>query len=91
MLPVGFEPKISAGERPQTYALGRAATGTGTILTLMATIGTHLKTDKSRIFYTSTELQWYLNKLLNQTYSFLEKERTWLQNVTQNAFWEHHT
>ena len=29
MLPVGFEPTISAGERPQTYALDRAATGTG--------------------------------------------------------------
>ena len=28
--PVGFEPTISAGERPQTYALDRAATGTGT-------------------------------------------------------------
>jgi len=27
---VGFEPTISAGERPQTYALDRAATGTGT-------------------------------------------------------------
>jgi hypothetical protein len=26
---VGFEPKISAGERPQTYALDRKATGTG--------------------------------------------------------------
>jgi hypothetical protein len=29
MLPAGFEPKISAGEGPQTYALDRAATGTG--------------------------------------------------------------
>jgi len=29
MLPVGFEPTISAGERPKTYALDRAATGTG--------------------------------------------------------------
>jgi len=29
MLPVGFEPTISAGERPQTYALDRAATGIG--------------------------------------------------------------
>ena len=29
MPPVGFEPTISAGERPQTYALDRAATGTG--------------------------------------------------------------
>jgi len=26
---VGFEPTISAGERPQTYVLDRAATGTG--------------------------------------------------------------
>ena len=29
MPPVGFEPTISADERPQTYALDRAATGTG--------------------------------------------------------------
>jgi hypothetical protein len=28
--PVGFEPTISAGEWPQTYALDGAATGTGT-------------------------------------------------------------
>ena len=26
---MGFEPTISAGERPQTYALDRAATGSG--------------------------------------------------------------
>ena len=30
MPPAGFEPTISAGERPQTYALDRTATGTGT-------------------------------------------------------------
>ena len=29
MSTVGFEPTISAGERPQTYALDRSATGTG--------------------------------------------------------------
>jgi len=29
MPPVGFEPTISAGERPQPYALDRAAIGTG--------------------------------------------------------------
>ena len=29
MAPVGFEPTISAGERLQTYALDRAATGVG--------------------------------------------------------------
>ena len=31
MPPVGFEPTISVGERPQTYALDRAATETGDI------------------------------------------------------------
>ena len=31
MTPVGFEPTISAGVRPQAYALDRAATGTGYI------------------------------------------------------------
>jgi len=30
---VGFETTISAGERPQTYTLERAATGTGKMLT----------------------------------------------------------
>ena len=29
MPPVGFEPTISAGERPQTYALDRAVTEVG--------------------------------------------------------------
>jgi hypothetical protein len=29
MPPVGFEPTFSAGERPKTYALDGAATGTG--------------------------------------------------------------
>jgi len=28
MPPVGFEPTAPAGKRPQTYTLGRAATGT---------------------------------------------------------------
>jgi hypothetical protein len=32
---VGVEPKISAGERPQTYALDRAATGTGIVFMLL--------------------------------------------------------
>ena len=35
MPPVGFEPTISAGERPQTYALDRAATGTGGSIPLL--------------------------------------------------------
>jgi len=29
MTPAGFEPTISAGEQPQTFALDRAASGTG--------------------------------------------------------------
>ena len=35
MLPVGFEPTISAGERPQNYVLDHAATGTGDKLPLL--------------------------------------------------------
>ena len=31
MPPVGFEPTIPAGERPQTYALNRVATGTSAL------------------------------------------------------------
>ena len=34
MPPVEFEPTISAGERPQTYALDRAAAGTGKLCIL---------------------------------------------------------
>jgi hypothetical protein len=37
MRPVGFEPTISAGERPKTYALDRAAKGTGIISRLPST------------------------------------------------------
>jgi hypothetical protein len=42
--PVGFELTISAGERPQTYALDRAATGPGSghtvrVLISLATSG----------------------------------------------------
>ena len=29
---VGFEPTISAGERPKAYALDRAATGNGIVI-----------------------------------------------------------
>ena len=35
MPPVEFEPTISADERPQTYALDRAATGTGNMRSYM--------------------------------------------------------
>jgi hypothetical protein len=34
MPPVGFEPTVSAGERPQTYALDGAASGTSVMILL---------------------------------------------------------
>ena len=36
MPPVVFEPTNSAGEPPQTYALDRAATGTGLLLNIFS-------------------------------------------------------
>ena len=53
MPPVGFEPTISAGERPQTYALDRAATGTGT---------------NNRSFYQNTSPNSFLHHPLRQIY-----------------------
>jgi len=38
MPPVGFEPAIPAGGRPQTYALDRIATGTGKLVHLVGFI-----------------------------------------------------
>ena len=38
MTPVGFEPTISVGEQPKTYALDRVATGTGIYKQCMAQI-----------------------------------------------------
>ena len=38
---VGFEPTIPAGERPQTYALDRAATGTGALPLLVSLVNIH--------------------------------------------------
>ena len=35
MPPMRFEPTIPAGERPQTYALDRTASGTGKILSII--------------------------------------------------------
>jgi len=38
MPPLGFEPTIPASERPQTYALDRAAIGTGIKVMMMIMI-----------------------------------------------------
>ena len=47
MPPARFEPTISAGERPQTYALDRDATGTGMKLYEAVTINSTLDTMSS--------------------------------------------
>ena len=52
MPPVGFEPTISAGERPKTYALDRAPTGTGeksNYGTIKNNLGTYTKYTKNRV------------------------------------------
>jgi hypothetical protein len=38
MPPVELEPTVSAGERPHTYALDRAATATGSLINVTAVI-----------------------------------------------------
>ena len=48
MPPVGFEPKISAGEQSQTYALDRAATGTG-LLSITAIKQVKKKTSNTKV------------------------------------------
>jgi hypothetical protein len=45
MPPVEFEPTNTAGERPQTYALDRAATGTGIENIYWLKIGSQKKSD----------------------------------------------
>ena len=40
---VGFEPTIAAGERPYTYALDRAATGTGFVTVLLFFFSTFMQ------------------------------------------------
>jgi len=51
MPPVRFETTISVGERPQIYALDRAATGTGSILFYIAeTVGLCAASLRKRVF-----------------------------------------
>ena len=46
---VGFEPTISAGERPKTYALDRAATGTGHISGCLQKLTTRLLANAAQV------------------------------------------
>jgi len=54
MSPVGFEPTISAGERQQTHALDRAATGTGILLSPLPLIVFCTFPSSFPLYYTSS-------------------------------------
>ena len=70
MPPAGFEPTISAGERPQTYVLDRAATGTGCA-------------DFTLSFYCCV---WFPVAYPCKTYYFiLHFKRTYVRRVSVNA------
>ena len=58
MSPVGFEPTISAGERPQTYALDRAATGTGLYSSLHIKLYTCLQICLGSSYQTTRRAFW---------------------------------
>jgi hypothetical protein len=61
MLPVKFEPTISAGERPQTYALDRAATGTGNWMVMVHSISVSVQFRGVKAFYqTLCPGDWFL-------------------------------
>ena len=64
MPPVGFEPTISAGERPQTDALDRAATGTDN-----TTIYTLKFTDDQVVMDQSKEDLEYMGQKFQEEYS----------------------
>ena len=72
MPPVGFEPTISAGERPQTYALDRAATGTGILIIMKLLI------KKILISYESCIRSLY--KIFDWTYRTLKAIAAQLKN-----------
>jgi hypothetical protein len=71
---VGFEPRISAGERPQTYALDRAATGTGPHALYILQIFGHLWMD---IYSVVVTCQWCL-----KTSHRLSANVTWVKEIT---------
>ena len=76
MPPVGFEPTISVGERPQTCALDRAATGTGFFFLLRRE--NLLPLSEQTYFFRCLMISFYslkYNKLISASYEspFLRK------------------
>jgi len=62
---VGFEPTISAGERPQTYAFDRAATRTGKDIYILVYIILSLRSHFIRLqcMYFYAYYAWYHYKI----------------------------
>ena len=86
MTPVGFEPTISAGEQPQTYALDRAATGTWGSYTLYTILHkmTHVYELQCLVSSNSVICLWPDDGLV------IEAE-TWCHLVTLNKINIHNT
>jgi hypothetical protein len=62
MYQVGFEPTIPASDRPQTYALDRAANGTGLLFLLLCPI-LHIIAPLLRLFCSSSNLLHILDQI----------------------------
>jgi len=75
MLPMGFEPTISAGERPKTYALDRAAIGTGR--KIITTLNIHHLLYKVYIFAPWRNIPyWAMAPSLSRLYHHTKTHRT---------------
>ena len=83
MLPAGFEPPISASDLPQTYALDRAATGTGSL----STVGINLTLMNSLVTYRFT-VRVILTKLKIRHYAIFYKGLH-LLNARHTSFLTH--
>jgi hypothetical protein len=67
MPPVVFEPNISADERPQTYALDRAATGTGKLFLILK----FYKTIQNLVLFCGIFIIWCNEILTVKTFRWL--------------------
>ena len=63
---MGFEPTISAGERPKTYALDRAATGTGINAVIAKPYTTYMTVATTAYKRTGTRLFRVLRKIVTR-------------------------
>ena len=58
MPPAGFEPRISAGERPQINALDRASTGTGSVRDNVGKYCTAGQATNDNIMWLGKDVMW---------------------------------